>query len=437
MKTDIIKIYFNKWISCILMTILLISMTGCSSQGKTGSTKPSIGFRITWMDKSDEGVAIQKIVDMYNAQNSGQYEVVLQGGDEDFKNIEKSIVKDKDAPILVLPYEYVKDFGGNAKLVDLTSSFSQEQSLFYPELWRLGTVDEKTYGIPWIGDSICLVYNKDLLFSAGIGPDGITSLEAFERALKRVEVATNAKGLGLVGANHRDVSWMVNQFIYGFDSSLVDSTGKKVTINNDQSRAALDYYVNHLSLYAQPTWKEDSGAEVMEAFRNQEVAFEFQGPRGLADIEKNGSPFEVGTISLETMGLKSDVEPLMISIPQNMPVEKQAEATEFIKFMISVEAQKKIVDGEYSTENDAYYPFKVPTRMDLANDVVFEKHPEYLLFMEGFGNPSVDVPVLKWQKVKDEVYAPELHKLMNGEISIDEFLIIVEEKGNNILNEGN
>lgn len=431
------RIHMNKWISSILVILLLVSVTGCTTQGKnkvSDSTKLPLDFRITWKDYSDRGVAIKKIVDLYNAQSTGKYEVVLQGGDEELKNIENSIKNDDEAPILVLPYRYVKYFGSDMKLQDITASFTQEQSLFYPELWRLGTLDEKTYGIPWVGHSVCLVYNKDLLFSAGIGPDGITSLEAFERALKRVEEATDAKGLGLVGANHNDVSWMVNQFIYGFGSSLVDSTGKIVTINNDQSKAALDYYINHLGQYAQPTWQDDTGVEVMEAFRNQEIAFEFQGPWGLTDVEKNGSPFEVGTISLESMGLKSEVGPMMLSIPENMPAEKQAEAAEFIRFMISVEAQEKIMDGEYSPEHDAYYPFRVPTRMDLANVLVFEKYPEYLLFLEGFKDPSIDVPVPKWQVVKDEVYAPQLHKLMKGEISIEEFLSVVEEKGNIILN---
>lgn len=429
----------HKGISAVLMLLLFMGMSGCSQPtqpAKVNPVKTPLNFRITWKDYSDRGVAIKKIVDRYNEQSTGSFEVVLQGGDEDLETIKTAINAGEDAPILVLPYRYVKYFGSEMNLKDLSEDFATEKNYFYPKLWQLGTVDEKAYGIPWVGHSICLIYNKNLLDTAGVKPEGINSLEAFEKALIQVEEKTEAKGLGLVGANHNDVSWMVNQFVYGFGSQLVDSSGKKVAINNERTKEALEFYLNHLGKYAQSTWKEDTGVEVMAAFRDQSVAFEFQGPWGLTDIEKNGNPFEVGTINLEKIGLKSEVGPMMLAIPKNLSAEKQGEAVNFIKFMISPEAQEKIMDGEYSPEHDAYYPFRVPTRMDLTKELVFKKYPEYEPFLEGFKDPSIDVPVPKWQTVKDEVYAPNLHKVMLGEMSIEAFLKKVETEGNQILNSG-
>lgn len=428
---------YQKKISYLLITLMLLGLSGCRQPSQPASVsqeKLPLNFRITWKDYSDRGVAINKIVAMYNEESKGQYEVVLQGGDEDLEAIKNTMKTGSEAPILVLPYRYVKYFGGEMSLKDLSADFAKEKNYFYPKLWQLGTLEDKTYGIPWVGHSICLIYNKDLLEAAGIQPESINSLETFENALIQVEKHTKAKGVGLVGANHNDISWMVNQFIYGLGSQLVDESGKKVVINNEPSKKALDFYLNHLGKYAQPTWKEDTGVEVMEAFRNQGVAFEFQGPWGLTDIQKNGNPFEVGTINLEKIGLKSEVGPMMLAIPENMPPEKEKEAVAFIKFMISSVAQEKIMDGEYSPEHDAYYPFRVPTRMDLTNDLVFKKYPEYQPFLEGFKDPSIDVPVPKWQTVKDQVYAPNLHKLMLGEMTIETFLKTIETEGNKILN---
>ena len=101
--------------------------------------------------------------------------------------------------------------------------------------------------------------------------------------------------------------------------------------------------------------------------------------------------------------------------------------------MISKEAQEKIMDGEYSPEHDTYYPFRVPVRKDLSESLVFEKYPQYLPFLKGFKRPSIDVPVPKWQTIKDEYYAPGLHQVMNEELSIDEFLKRIEVEGNKIL----
>ena len=70
----------------------------------------------------------------------------------------------------------------------------------------------------------------------------------------------------------------------------------------------------------------------------------------------------------------------------------------------------------------------------MADSQIFKSFPEYLNFVEGFKNPSIDVPVPGWQLIKDELYAPGLHKVMTGEMTIDDFLKMVETDGNIILN---
>lgn len=47
----------------------------------------------------------------------------------------------------------------------------------------------------------------------------------------------------------------------------------------------------------------------------------------------------------------------------------------------------------------------------------------------------MDVPVPKWQKIKDEYYAPGLHQVMKDEITIDEFLQRIETEGDKVLQE--
>ena len=94
---------------------------------------------------------------------------------------------------------------------------------------------------------------------------------------------------------------------------------------------------------------------------------------------------------------------------------------------------EQILNGEYSPEHDTYYPFRTPIRNDMADSLIFRSFPEYLTFIEGFRNPSIDVPVPAWQTIKNELYAPGLHKVMSGELSIDEFLNNIQTEGNKIL----
>ena len=266
--------------------------------------------------------------------------------------------KASGSAIYVLPYRYVKYLGGKGYLTDVTKTFAEQKSLFYPELWSLGTVKDTVYGIPWLGHSICLIYNKDLLDTAGVDGSSINSLQALTKALEAVENKTQARGIGLVGANHNDVSWMVNQFIYGYGSSLVNEDGTKVAVNNSKAKAAIEFYKNVLGAHAQPTWADDTGVEVMKYFLDQQVAFEFQGIWGVTDIEKNGQPFHVGVIALKDIGLRAEVGPMMLAIPKDLSGERKKEAAAFIQYMISKEAQGMIMDGEYSPEHEAYYPFR-------------------------------------------------------------------------------
>jgi len=442
---------WEKAIAALVLLMLCMTLVACEQeqpaietsamQGSSDVTQSTAGgaaaggaltFRITWKGYSGRGEAIQAIVDTYNNKVSDGGTVTLVNGDEDRAAIE-ALLKSEPETVYVLPYRFVKYFGGKGYLSDLTSAFAEDRDLFYKEVWALGAVDGKTYGIPWLGHSMCLLYNKRLLEKAGVQAQSIEDMNGFLKAIEAVKEKTDAKGLGLVGAESNDVSWMVNQFIYGFGSSLVSDDGKTVTINNEKSIEALKIYKDVLGQHAQPTWVNDTAVEVMNDFREQKVAFEILGIWGVTDIIKNGSPFEVGILPLKNIGLSSEVGPLMLAIPSGMSDQGKKAAIHFMRYMISMQAQEEIMKGEYSPEHDAYYPFRTPIRIDMADSQIFQSHPEYQTFIEGFQTPSVDVPVPAWQTVKDEVYAPGLHQVMSGTMSIEAFLGIVEKRGNEIL----
>lgn len=426
---------------CIIVTLGCLACLAEPKQTEvqpvtSASSKEVIRFRITWQDFSGRGEAIKRMVSQYNEANPGSIPVEVVGGDEDLELIKADLSANEKNTIYVLPYRYVQFFGSLSTLSKLESNFEPELDLFYPKLLELGTVDHHVFGIPWIGHSICLLYNESLVQKAGIDMAGITSLDKLTAALQSIESHTDAKGIGLVGANHNDVSWMVNQFIYGFGGKLVDSSGKMVAVNSIQARKALDYYRNVLGRYAQPTWVDDTGTEVMKAFLNQEIAFEFQGVWGVTDVEKNGNPFKVGIIELNKIGLYPEVGPLMLSVSSAIDPAIKPQAVKFMQYLISSDAQSIIMKGEYSPEHDAYFPFRVPVRKDLIDSVLKEKYPQFIPFVHGFENPSIDVPVPRWQIIKDKYYAPGLHQVMAGNLSIDQFLTQLEIDGNNsILNQ--
>lgn len=422
----------KRFLGALAALVLLTFLSSCSGTTQPAAATPPLPFRITWTDYSGRGQAIQKIVDGYNETSPDGSVIQMAGGDEDFAAIESLLAQNTET-IYVLPYRYVQFFGARGDLMDLSEAFADAEPWFYPEIWALGSMDGAAYGIPWLGHSMCLLYNKTLLERAGVDPDGIDSLDALVSALDAVEQSTGARGIGLVGAESNDVSWMVNQFIYGFGGSLVDPGAAAVAVNSPQAKEALTFYRDVLGSHAQPTWTEDTGAEVMKYFREQAVAFEIQGIWGITDILKNGATFEVGVISMSDIGLRAEVGPMMLAVPESMNTAGKEQAVRFIAYMISKEAQEQILNCEYSPEHDTYYPFRTPIRIDMADTQILQSNPEYLKFIEGFEYPSIDVPIPAWQTVKSQWYEPGLHQVMKGEISIDAFLELVEAEGNQIL----
>lgn len=204
---------------------------------------------------------------------------MLRDGNEELADITADLDAGA-ADLYVLPYRYIRFLGDAGRLLDLTADTGPQQAVVEEALWALGAVDGKVYGVPWMGHAMALVYNRDLLRAAGVSAEAIQSREDFLRALEQVEARTDARGMGLVGAAHNDLSWMVNQVIAGIGVPLTDPSGRKVTVNDPRAAEAIRFYRETLGAHAQESWLSDTGVEVMTHFRNQRVAFEIQGPWG-------------------------------------------------------------------------------------------------------------------------------------------------------------
>jgi len=377
---------------------------------------------MTWDEQSGRGETIQSIVDAYNRQ-SDSYHVTLMGGNEDKERISELLEGDQ-VDVYVLPYRYIQDNSISEKLIKLDKVFSEEITDFYPTMVQLGKNNNELKGLPWIGHSMSIIFNVDLCKQSNVNPYQWKSLQDMIKALQAIETYTEASGIGLVGADHHDITWMVNQFVYTFGGSLVevDENGRflNLTVQSEETKTAIDFYKNELGKYAQDNWTNDNGQDVLEDFSKGEIAFEIQGPWGITDIWKKGNPFEVGVIALSQIGVYSEVGPMMLSVSEN--THNTEGALEFIRFLESDEGLEMVLDGEYDPKHDAYYPFRIPIKRSMEDSVFYKKYPEFRLFSEGFRRPSISSPTPEWATNYNEIYQHALHQIMTGEKTIDQSL---------------
>ncbi len=417
----------------MLSIFLTLFLTACTNESKPliespptdespPDSKKEISLRITWKAYSGRGETVQRIIQDFN-DTQADYKITLHSGDEDLNSTENHLLKD-DYDVYVLPYRFVQYFGSKGLLHPLDASAAHAVS---PDLTDLAKIEGRLYGMPWVSHSMALLYNKSLLDAAGVDPKSIVDRQSFIDVLTQVESKTSAQGIGLVGAQHHDLSWMVNQFIYG-NSGTLESDGQ-ITISSEPAKTALHYYIDALGQHAQPSWHNDTGLEVMTHFRNGDVAFEIQGLWGVTDIEKSGAPFEVGILPLSSIDTNAEVGPLMLCVGNTVTDEKLPVIKAFINYMISKPAQEAILFGEYSPEHDAYYPFRLPVRSDALSSDFLDAYPGFNVFIDAYNQPSIEVPSPQWMAVKASIYTDYLHQMVTGDLSIEEGLEKIQKDG--------
>jgi multiple sugar transport system substrate-binding protein len=428
----------------ISLLVLTVALAGCSSDsGSSADTldEPvSIRLQIAWDTDSGRGQAIQKIVDAFEEQNEN-IDVELVGSAQNNQKLLTQILSGNAPEVLQVPYRDARSLGAEGAFLDLTETLGEESKNFYDELVELGTVDGKLYGFPWLGHTIQLVYNKDLFEEAGIKEAPKTWDELYETAKKLTKDTDgdgkiDQYGLGLVGKQHHDITWLVNMFVNqsGADIVVEEDGEYQVGLNSPEGKRALEFYKKLVDEVAPPDTANKDGGAVMADFRNEVVAMEFQGPWGITDIWQNGNPFEVGAALAPEGpgGAASDLGPYMLAIPDGLDEAKTNASIELIRFLGSKEAQEMIMLGEEG-EDGNFYPFRVPMRKDMKDSEYFQEHPEFLVFIEGLQNPSISTPVESWVKVEEEVYQAELNNLVTGAKSVEDVLEAIEKRGNELL----
>ncbi len=417
----------SKFKSIIIFAIIVI-LTCCSLSCTIKSKeKKEIYFKITWDDKSSRGEAILNIVEGFN-NSQDNIHVTMLGGSEDKDEYLQALSSDT-VDVYVMPYRFIRNSSISTELYPLTDYFSNEADKYYETIIELVETKKGIMGVPWIGHSMGIVFNKELVNQAEIDPYKWKTTQDLLEACMAVDTMTESKGLGLVGADHHDVTWMLSQFIYTYGGRLMelDENGEmnKVAINSKESIEAIDFYIKKLGKFAQDGWEDDTGLEVMELFASEEIAFEIQGPWAISDIWKRGYPFEIGTISLSQIGMYSEVGPLMLTVSKDSLMID--EAKEFISYLIDEDTLEKIMDGEYDPKHEEYYPFRVPLKKNMENSQFFKQYPEFLVFIEGYKKPSINTPSEEWAEKRKQLYSYYIHEAIIGNITIEEALELIEK----------
>ncbi|KFG00226.1 sugar ABC transporter substrate-binding protein [Streptomyces scabiei] len=233
----------------------------------------------------------------------------------------------------------------------------KDQDKFQPSLIKQAQYDGKTYGVPFVTDTLALVYNKELFEKAGV--EAPKTWDDLKKAAATVKDKTGVDGYW--GSTQ---AYYAQSFLYGDGTDTVDVAAKKITVNSAEAKKAYGTWLDLFDgkgLHKADT-TADAYAHIQDAFVNGKVASIIQGPWEITNFYK-GEAFKdkanlgIATVPAGTSGKAgAPTGGHNLSVYAGSDKAKQEASLKFIDFMTSAKSQETIAlkNSTLPTRDDAY-----------------------------------------------------------------------------------
>ncbi|MET9451889.1 extracellular solute-binding protein [Streptomyces cinerochromogenes] len=343
-----------------LVASFALTATAC---GGSDSGKSDGPVTITWWDTSNatnEAPTYKALVQQFEAAHKDIKVKYVNVPFDQAQNKFDTAAGAKGAPdILRSEVGWTPAFAKKGFFLPLDGTEAlADQGKFEPNLIKQAQYEGKTYGVPFVTDTLALVYNKALFKKAGITEAPKTWDELRADAAK---IKAKAKVDGYWGSTQ---AYYAQTFLYGEGTDTVDVAAKKITVN---SAAAKKAYGTWLSLFdGKGLHKADATADayahIQDAFVNGKVAAIIQGPWEITNFYKGSAFKDRSNLGIATVPAGSAGKAGAPTGGHNLSVyagsdqAHQAAALKFVKFMTSAQAQETIAlkNSTLPTRSDAY-----------------------------------------------------------------------------------
>lgn len=343
-----------------LVASFALAATACG--GSDSGDKADGPVTITWWDTSNatnEAPTYKALIKDFEAANKGVKVTYVNVPFDQAQNKFDTAAGASGAPdVLRSDVGWTPAFAKKGFFLPLDGTEAlADQAEFKPNLIEQAKYDGKIYGVPFVTDTLALVYNKQLFAKAGVeAPKTWDDL--------RTAAATIKSKTGVDGYWGSTAAYYAQPFLFGEGTDTVDASAKKITV---ASPAAKKGYGTWLSLFSgkglhKADTTADAYAHIQDAFVNGKVAAIIQGPWEITNFYK-GSAFTdkanlgIATVpagSTGTAGAPTGGHNLSVYAGSDSAHQKAAER--FVGFMTSAKSQTQIAlkNSTLPTRDDAY-----------------------------------------------------------------------------------
>ncbi|HET6359206.1 extracellular solute-binding protein [Streptomyces sp.] len=345
-----------------LVAALAMAATACGGDGDSGD-KAGGPVTLTWWDTSNatnEAPTYKAMIAEFEKANKDIKVNYVNVPFDQAQNKFQTAAGSKGAPdIIRAEVGWTASWAKSQFLAPLdgTDALKQTEDIT-PSLLKQAQYEGKTYGAPFVTDSLGLMWNKEILKKAGFDKAPTTWEE-----IKTVSKAVKEKA-GVDGFQLRADSYFELPFLFGEGTDMVDAASKKITVNSPEAVKAVDASKALLTApgVAKLDVTADSYAHMMDAFNTGKVAMIVQGPWELTNIYKGTAFKDKANLGISGVPAGSTGKAGAPTGGHNLSVyagsdkAHQAAAQKFVGFMTSGATQAKIAlkNGTLPTRTSAY-----------------------------------------------------------------------------------
>jgi multiple sugar transport system substrate-binding protein len=326
--------------------------------------------------RSGIGDSFKEVVKAYNAGHENKVELTEVPFAELVQKYATAIAGGQAPDALSLDLIYTPAFAAAGQLEDLTD-WSKALPYFNslsPSHVKLGTYEDKIYGLPLTVETSIFAWNKDLYKKAGLDP---------EKAPKTwEEITANAEKIRALGGDTYGFYFsgggcggcMIFTFTpltWGAGADILSADGKTATLDTPQMRKAVDIYRNMVEKDLVPAGAASDNGVNFLSFTNGKIGQQSLGAFAIGTLVTQHPEIDFGVTLIPGV----DGKPSSFAGGDNFVVTKGTpkleEVKEFLEYTYSPEGQK--IMAKFGS---------LPTRGDIANEVLEGLDPRLKVGME-------------------------------------------------------
>ncbi|MEK1871377.1 MAG: sugar ABC transporter substrate-binding protein [Rhizobium altiplani] len=332
--------------------------TLCLVSGASAAEKVEMWVR------SGIGESFKKVVEAYNSSHENQVVATEVPFSELVQKYATAIAGGQAPDALSMDLIYNPAFAAAGQLEDLTD-WAKKLPYFNslsPSHVRLGTYQDRVYGLPLSVETSVFAWNKDLYKKAGLDPERAPATweEITANAEKIRRVGDDTYGFYFSGGGCGGcMIFTFTPLTWGAGADILSADGKTATLGTPQMRKAVDYYRDMVKKDLVPaSAASDNGANFL-SFTNGKIGQQSLGAFAIGTLVTEHPDINFGVTLIPGV----DGNPSSFAGGDNFVITKGTKkidaVKEFLEYIYSMDGQK--IMAKYGS---------LPTRGDIADKVL-------------------------------------------------------------------